>query len=91
MPELSRFSGVVIRMDAQAGVPNHLPHFHAYYQEKVAIYRVRPIERLSGALPGPEQEFVEAWAGLHEEELVTDWALLQSGRPARQIEPLEAR
>ena len=91
MPELSRFFGIVIRMFAEVGGPHHLPHFHAYYQSDVAIYRLAPIGLLSGGLPIRQQRFVEAWAELHEEELLTDWRLLQSGHQPVPIEPLEQR
>ena len=37
MPELSRFFGIIIRMFAELGEPHHLPHFHAYYQDEVAV------------------------------------------------------
>jgi hypothetical protein len=54
VPELSRFFGIVIRMFVEVGEPHHLPHFHAYYQESVAVYRLTPIELLqSGRLPAP--------------------------------------
>jgi len=89
MPELSRFFGIVIRMFAEAGEPHHLPHFHAYYQGDVAIYQLGPVELLAGGLPRRQQRLVEAWAELHEEELLADWRLLQSGSRPLPIEPLE--
>ena len=91
MPELSRFWGIVIRMFVEVGEPHHLPHFHAYYGKDVAVYRLKPIELLDGELPRRQQRFVEAWAELHEEELLADWELLQSGRKPLPIEPLEQR
>ncbi len=91
MPELSRFLGIVIRMFVEFGMPHHLPHFHAYYGKDVAVYRLRPIELMEGGLPRRQQRFVEAWAELHEEELLADWELLQSGRKPLPIEPLEPR
>ena len=91
MPELSRFFGVVIRMFAEVGAPHHDPHFHAYYQENVAIYRLAPIELLAGGLPRRQQRLVEAWAELHEDDLLADWELLQLGRKPLPIEPLEQR
>jgi hypothetical protein len=35
VPELSRFFGIIIRMFAEVGAQHHVPHFHAYYQDKV--------------------------------------------------------
>ena len=73
MPELSRFFGIIIRMYAEFGVPHHTPHFHAHYQDAVAIYGIETLELVSGSLPRRQQRLVEAWAELHQEELVTDW------------------
>jgi hypothetical protein len=89
MPEISRFFGIIIRMFAEVGEQHHRPHFHAYYQDAVAIYAIDEIELLQGSLPRRQQRFVEAWAELHQDELIADWALLQHGRPPRKIEPLE--
>jgi hypothetical protein len=75
-------------MFAEFGTQHHLPHFHAYYQDDVAIYRLRPIELLSGSLPRRQQRFVEAWAELHEDQLLADWELLEAGRKPLPIEPL---
>jgi uncharacterized protein DUF4160 len=49
MPELSRFFGIIIRMYAEANVSHHSAHFHAYYQEQVAIYSIDPVELIAGA------------------------------------------
>ena len=89
MPELSRFFGIIIRMFAEAGAPHHVAHFHAYYQENVAIYGINPLEPIAGSLPKRQQRLVEAWAELHCEELLADWELLQQGRRPQPIKPLE--
>jgi hypothetical protein len=89
VPELSRFFGIIIRMFTEADAPHHLPHFHAYYQEHVAIYTVEPPELIGGGLPKRQQRFVEAWAELHREDLLSDWALLQQGKRPYPIKPLQ--
>jgi hypothetical protein len=89
MPEISRFFGIIIRMYAEAGGQHHPPHFHAYYQEDVAIYGVDTIDHLAGSLPRRQQRFVEAWAEIHQQQLLENWGRLQQGRPPRRIEPLE--
>jgi hypothetical protein len=88
MPEISRFFGIIIRMFAEVGAPHHRPHFHAVYQDSKAIFALDPIECIGGGLPRTQQRLVEAWAEIHREELLADWALLQSGRPPLKIEPL---
>ena len=51
MPELSRFFGIIIRMYVEANVSHPSSHFHAYYQEHVAIYTIDPVELIAGTLP----------------------------------------
>jgi len=88
MPELSRFFGIIIRMYWEVSAPHHSPHFHAYYQSDVAIYGLNPIELIAGALPRRQQRLVEAWAELHQEELLDDWERLQAGHRPLPIAPL---
>ena len=88
VPELSRFYGIIIRMYAEAGGPHHLPHFHGYYQESVAVFGINPIEIISGELPSRQRRIVEAWAELHQQELLVNWNRLQSGEKPMPIEPL---
>ncbi len=89
MPELSRFFGIIIRMYMGAGIQHNKPHFHAYYQETVAIYGIDPVELISGSLPLRQSRFVEAWAELHISELPYDWDRLQKGQAPIPIEPLK--
>ena len=70
------------------GEPHNRPHFHAYYQEHVAVFSVYPIELIAGSLPQRQRRLVEAWAELHEDELMRDWNLLLSGHRPSPIEPL---
>jgi hypothetical protein len=89
MPELSRFFGIIIRMFWEVGEPHHLPHFHAYYQNYVAVYGINPIELIEGSLPRRQRRLVEAWAELHQPELAADWERLQAGLKPVSIEPLK--
>jgi hypothetical protein len=89
MPELSRFFGIIIRMYAELGGPHHTAHFHAYYHDDVAIYSIKPTELIAGRLQRRQQRLVEAWAELHQEELIADWDRLQSGQKPLPIDPLK--
>jgi Domain of unknown function (DUF4160) len=88
MPELSRFFGIIIRMYSEADGPHHMPHIHTYYQDEVGIYGLDPIMLIAGTLPKRQQRLVEAWAELHQTELLEDWHLLQEGRRPFPIKPL---
>jgi Domain of unknown function (DUF4160) len=76
-------------MYMEVGEPHHWPHFHAYYQAEVAVFSLEPIELIAGALPRRQRRLVEAWAELHQEELLADWTLLQGGEPPLPINPLD--
>lgn len=68
--------------------PHHLPHFHAYYQDEVAVIGLGPVDLIAGSLPRRQLRLVEAWAELHEEELLEDWRRLQAGQLPLPIDPL---
>ena len=89
MPELCRFFGIIIRMYAEPDTPHHIPHFHAYYQDHVGIYSIDPLELIAGGLPRRQHRLVEAWAELHQAELLADWQRLQHGLKPVTIKPLE--
>jgi hypothetical protein len=91
MPELCRFYGIIIRMYMEVGAPHHLPHFHAYYQEDVAVFTLDPVDLIAGTLPRKQRRLVEAWAELHQAELRADWDRLQAGEAPLPIDPLEGR
>jgi hypothetical protein len=88
MPELSRFYGIIIRMFVEVGAPHHRAHFHAYYQDLVGVFSLEPVELIAGELPKRQRRLVEAWAELHEAELLADWRLLQAGQKPLPIAPL---
>ena len=88
MPELSRFYGIIIRMFSEPSERHRVPHFHAYYQEHVAVFSITPVALIAGSLPQRQQRLVEAWAELHQGELLSDWQLLQSGKIPAPIAPL---
>lgn len=89
MPEISRFFGIIIRMFAEPEARHHVPHFHAHYQGCVAVFGVEPVVLLAGELPRRQQRFVEAWAEMHQDELLADWRRLEQGQKPEPIVPLQ--
>jgi hypothetical protein len=67
---------------------HHVPHFHAYYQDDVAVFSISPIAVLGGSISQRQLRLVEAWAELHQEELLADWDMLRSGKKPARVEPL---
>ena len=88
MPEIARFFGIIVRMFAEPGGPHHRPHLHAYYQDDVGIFALDPIELIGGDLPRRQRRLVEAWAEIHQAELLAAWGRLQAGHLPGKIEPL---
>ena len=81
--------GIIIRMYMEVGVPHHTPHFHAYYQDDVAVFSLDPVELMAGSLPRRQRRLVEASAEVHQAELVANWQRLQAGDVPDSIDPLE--
>jgi len=75
-------------MFADPATSHHKPRFHAYYQNHVAVYGIDPIEVMSGTLPRTQQQLVEAWAELHQGELLENRERLRSGQLPYAVAPL---
>jgi hypothetical protein len=88
MPTLSMFYGIIVRM--YCGKSEHNPpHFHAYYQEFKGTISILTCEIIESNLPLKQERLVVAWAELHKEELIADWALAAQGELPFKIEPLK--
>ena len=46
------------------------------------------IALIGGSLPGRQRRLIEAWAEIHQAELLIDWERLQGGLLPLRIEPL---
>ena len=88
MPTISMFYGIIIRMYFAPGEHNP-PHFHAYYNEYRASISIDTCEVTEGNLPRRQQKLVQAWAELHQEELMADWRLVMNGENPFKIQPLQ--
>lgn len=51
MPTISMFYGILIRMFFRDTEKHHVPHIHADYQGKVAVYSILDGTLLAGGLP----------------------------------------
>jgi hypothetical protein len=58
------------------------------YQANVGVFSISPVELVTGSMPQRQQRLIEAWAELHQEELLVDWNLLQEGKRPAPIAPL---
>ncbi len=76
-------------MYVELGAPHHKSHFHAYYQGDQAVFTIDPVEMIEGNIPNRQRRLVEAWAEIHQFELLEDWDLLQQGKAPNKISPLK--
>jgi hypothetical protein len=64
------------------------PHFHALYGEYEAVFDVRDLRVLRGALPRRAMALVLEWATDHRDELMEDWNLCSQLKAPKPIDPL---
>jgi len=58
-------------------------------QDDVAVVGLDPIDVIAAELPRRQRRLVEAWAELHQTELLEGWERLQRGEAPLPIAPLE--
>lgn len=88
MPTISVFYGIIVRMYSEPNSPHKLPHLHAEYQGKQAVYDFEG-NVLEGNLPSNKHKLLEAWILIHKEDLEANWQLLQEGSEFFKINPLQ--
>jgi Domain of unknown function (DUF4160) len=86
VPEISRFSGVVIAMYYRDHDP---PHFHAYHGGQDAAIGIVGGKVLWGRLPGRILKLVQEWRDSHVAELMENWDRARAGQPLFPVQPLE--
>ena len=86
MPEVSRFYGIVIRINFREHNP---PHFHARYAEAEAAINIRDLTLTEGSLPRRARGLVLEWAAEHRDELLKAWERAQHGEAPGKIAPLD--
>lgn len=86
MPVISKFYGIVIRM---LQVRAFAPRFHAIYEDSELVVELWPLRVIQGTAPGRVRDLVLEWAGLHQQELLNAWNMVQTGHPPFRIAPLQ--
>ena len=87
MPEISCFFGIIIRMYFDDHNP---PHFHAEFQEHRAIIDIQNPMLLDGYLPPKQLKLVQAWALIHQKELLENFINLgKDFKSYNKIDPLQ--
>ncbi|MEI8346187.1 MAG: DUF4160 domain-containing protein [Pseudomonadota bacterium] len=89
MPILAMFYGIIISMYYFDDNRRHQPHIHVKYQEREAVISIPDGEILEGMIPTNKLTIVRAWIEIHQDELMADWELAQSGHRPYKIDPLK--
>ena len=87
MPELSRFSGMVIYLQFKDTQHHNKPHVHVYYGDYEASIAIDG-ELLAGSLPRKQYKIITGWLAYHEEEAYKAWNLAVAGEHFSQISPM---
>lgn len=86
MPEISRFLGLLIKMQFRDHSP---PHFHIWHGGRsVAVVGIRDLKVLNGKLSTSKLRAVVAWADHNRERLMQDWNLAVAGKMPLKIPPI---
>ena len=86
MPEVSRFSGIVIRLYYDDHGP---PHLHAEYQGNKALVDFGGNVLRGNLGSRAALRLVREWIDMHAGALKDDWDLARAGRDLKKIEPLD--
>ncbi len=84
MPTISMFYGILVKMYYDDHNP---PHFHAFYNNYVAIYDFEG-ELINGKMPPKQSKLISAWAIIHKEDLKANWSLAKNSEKLFLINPL---
>lgn len=86
MPEISRFYGIMICINYNEHNP---PHFHAYYGEYEASFKIGDLSILRGELPRKQRAMVLAWGMMYRDELIENWVRATQKISLQKIPSLE--
>jgi hypothetical protein len=81
VPTVSRFYGIVIQMFYKE---HGVPHFHARYGGRIAVFEIEALSRIRGNLPSRAERLVREWAELHQEDLLQTGSEREPGILLRQ-------
>ena len=86
MPELSRFYGIIIRLNFDDHPP---PHFHAEYAGSKAVIDINTLAVIEGKLSPRAIGLVVEWAAIHQDDLKAAWEKASNMESPAKIEPLK--
>ncbi|MDR2424242.1 MAG: DUF4160 domain-containing protein [Prevotellaceae bacterium] len=88
MPTISIFYGIIISMYYKDDKQHSMPHIHADYQGKSAVFSIPDGNILAGSFPPKKRKLVQAWIEIRHEDLLANWELAVNGKMVFPIDPL---
>ncbi len=88
MPRISEFFGITIQMYWFDQQKHKLPHFHARYRGKEAVFDLAGT-CIEGNLGGRAHRLVAEWAQERKAEIEAAWRLAASGKEIPWVPPLQ--
>ena len=88
MPKISEFFGLLIYMYWFDFQRHKLPHFHARYQGKEAVYSLSG-ELLDGDLGNRANALIKEWSKERKNDIETAWLCAVNGKEIPWVLPLQ--
>lgn len=88
MPEICRFSEMIIYMRYNDSERHHRPHVHVSCGNDQASVSIDG-EILAGRLPKQKWRILNGWLALNEDELYAMWNKAVAGQPLGKIPPIK--
>ena len=88
MPTMSMFYGILVAMMFEDNERHHLPHIPVRYAGQKASIAIEDGRVMAGNIPSKQLKLVQAWIGIHQDELFADRELAVAGEQPYPIDPL---
>ncbi len=88
MPKISEFYGIKIFIYWEDQNQHHLPHFHAFYGEYEATFKLNGTHMI-GKIPRMAKKLIKKWALENHEQIEYAWKQAVMKKPLPAIEGLK--
>lgn len=88
MPSISEFYGIKIYMYWNDNRQHKMPHFHAYYAGKNAVFDLKG-SLLDGNLPLRARQLIKEWALENQKEITYAWKCVEDNKTPHKIKGLK--
>lgn len=90
MPEIDRFSGMVISIYCEVGGKHNWPHIHVRYGDNNAVYKLDG-SLIEGDLPNAKSKELKKWIADHHKTLEKIWKIAYAGERIPKVKEVEQK